>query len=217
MAAAVKPLSVKLTNYNRDVFVSVCVKKAFDVKRTELQKEETQLAETCYKFLYNDKDRDLLYSLPTGWLPTRNSIRARYYTSSSSRGTDVSLAFKNEKGESYSKLFGKQDDYNYTQISDVHIDTPLGQLLFNFAKKKETLETEVITFKRRIIDIIHSVNTTKQLIEVWPESVEILEMCNWYLSVSNVTPKYLPVITGIRDINKILDIPSEEKVTNESV
>lgn len=83
-------------------------------------------------------------------------------------------------------------------------DNPLVQKFLNAEKVVEELDSSAKGIKANVKAVVYSVNSTKRLVEVWPEAAELIP------SEIEVVRAALPAI-NFESLNASIGIPSEKK------
>lgn len=147
---------MRLTNEKRDAYIKQIVETLFESKKKEIEKEKIE----CANLLINDAfDHELLNSLPEGTVPKSNHLH-----------------FAGDGNFHFNHSFDKEVRYPYKnhafgsiRIVNSYISKPVETKVYDFIRKHEKLKDEIKASTNEIKAILYSVNTSNQLIEIWPE------------------------------------------------
>lgn len=204
--------SATLTKYARERIVDKLIthKVNNDKNLKKFFEDSKQFTNDVYEDLYG-KDIEKMDALPKGWLPETEYITvqlgdsrgyAQLYFSGYSRFNNIRYSLlekfcvKNTKrrilGNARSKVYSVGD--------------PLTHRYEDLQRMKKSIEEEYRTALATANSILNSVNTTKQLIETWPEVETFVREV-----FGTTKPVYLPTI-DLYSVNKKFDLPVEEVV-----
>lgn len=160
---------MRLTNEIRGRLVRALIEKRFGERSEKIQKDRAALGIAIYKKRFTKKERDLMDSLPRGWLPADSTIRA--CRGGGGRSVDhfrllepVPVPIR-ESGcnsvllvvdEKYPKLAERWD---------------------RLAEATDTLRREKNQAEREAHQIIAANTSSKGLKEHWPEIADVVDTC----------------------------------------
>lgn len=207
----------RLTNdYRRQLLVAI-TRRTYQPKFEELLQEGKELADRVYNSVYPKKDRELMESLPSGWVPESDCValnmdgelRCIYWNGSLfgpyawkavdrmphpfDRPNDL------ERRIAYKHIWGRGRAQLKENAEEIRKD------LIEFNDKLENLRDEYFDAWRRAEAVLNSVSTVGKLLKIWPEIAEFVPE-EWYCPRKANLPS-LP----IAQLNEILDLPPEEK------
>jgi hypothetical protein len=176
--------NIRLTNDHRRTLVNLIVASGMAASLTEVNKREHQLAEKVRNRAYTAKDREVMETLPKGWLEERETIQLQV-------------------GESYTEL-------HFSDATRMKADT--GRCVIVLPARDE-LAAEIVQWQRdktkhneardKLKDntraVINSVGSVRKLLEVWPEARVFTEQVK-------LTKPQLPALP-IAALNKQLGLP----------
>lgn len=188
--------SKRLTYDLRDNILNAFRDKALKEERENLKTKVNKLAIGLYTDNFSKIKQDLMTSLPTGFLPKTNSFTVCF-------GQAVD-------GGVYRAVLDNEVLIPYSVHKNDRTPIKIYEPKSKFYKEWEYIITEEKRLRKKHSDIysainsiIHSVNTTKQLIAVWPESKEVvLSICDVDYSPSATS---VPAIR-IQEVNKLLGL-----------
>lgn len=197
----------RLDKNDRSKIASRVLANRFDKKDTELHDRYAKLAEHCYERQYPKKVRDLMASLPDGWLRTSNDIHVQfgsagmYYTRLSFNG-----AFPGDYGCSriagrpaVEKMFPSLDRDTLRLLLDN--DDPLSVKFHALQAEREEYAKERNIISNEVRGVIGSFHTTGTLLKAWPELEQFMKDIAPIARAS--TTAIAPIVT---DLNKKLGI-----------
>lgn len=208
----------RLTNdYRRQLLVAI-TRRTYQPKFEKLLREGKELADRVYDSIYTVKDRELMASLPAGWLPecdcvalnmSNGELHCIYWNGSLfgpyawkavdrmpypfDRPNDV------ERRIAYKHIWGRGRAQLKENVEETEKD------LIGFNGKLEDLRNEYFNAWRRAEAILNSISTVGKLLKIWPEIAEFVPE-EWYCQRNANLPS-LP----IAQLNEILDLPPEDK------
>lgn len=177
-------MATTLTKDMKAHIIDKALKLAFDDRFAAFKEDRKKLGDELYRSVVTEEQEALMRSLPREFWSWTDRIQAKvgYHYGNRSpflmtveRPIPQSIAYNGISGDSmHSKLLTKT-------------------LTFN--AKEEALEKERSDLRRKLLALVESIRTLKQLLVTWPESEALIEK-SWL-----VTEKvYLPVVP-IADIN----------------
>lgn len=193
----------------RDTVIHNVLNAKFSTKAGELQllqdarnKLRDELRQMAYETCYSKKERDLIASLPDGWLGTATAGQVMV----NGRVTQVLFdELRPVPFNSSSSFYGSKpvsavldDGHPYLlKMEELRVaDEKLDQFSRSYNEERSSL-------KVRVRAILESVTTVNRLIEIWPEVVDFLPE-----TVSDPITG-VPAIM-IADLNRDLGIPSKK-------
>lgn len=187
--------SIRLTNQVRDEILLGLLKHGFDTEAKEIEERRYALSVKVYNDVFSKKDRDLMDSLPAGWLPQVTAIKVQFGGASSGvceRGfkEKVSVPHKHKNYDSTNVLKVYEDSHKFTVEHDKITDD-----IKEFNARK-------IKAKAQANAVIYSCNTTKALKDAWPEIAEIVENYEPSADSENQTA-LVPVENGLNELLKL--------------
>lgn len=195
-------MSFRLTRANRERIQTAMLRHRFEDGFRALAEEEADLARDVYKDVYRKKDRDIMTSLPNGWMRECSVISAVF------GGQYASLRVN---GKEYNEPLGLGIEVEFPtfRMPDKHRASSAvkaysagHRLAVRYAKhksKKEGLREEAFRARKQILVVLQSASTSKKLLEIWPECAPFL---------APFTPKkaQLPAVPVV-ELNKALGLP----------
>lgn len=197
-------MSVRFTSSIRDSIVSAMLRHAFEDEAKALVKRRADLALAVYEDVYSEADRKKMAALPDGWLPSAESISARF------GGSYESLRFS---GALYGDLANLAGDVEplHRRIKETHRhgcsknfdgSHPIAERHLELDGIQRELLDRVRSAKRQAISVVSSVSTIGRLKEVWPETAP-------FLARYEKKPPSLPAIPR-DDLNHAFRLPVAE-------
>src|SRR4030042_1499076 len=149
--------SRQLTNNHRDHILSNVVQAVFADETAALKEEEHKLGMELYNHVYSRKELELVAQLPASWFCTRKSLTVKVGEATMQFRTEKCLPVKSEHERSWHTMF-------YFEATD-----KFGERLSRFDDKRSNAKSAKKVFENEVKALLHSVRTTKQLLEAWPE------------------------------------------------
>lgn len=170
-----------LTNVLRRNIVNLATKAAFETKVNKLDEEEHQLAEKAYNAMLG-KHKKAFLLLPKSFVKCTNSF------------------YLNVKGKSILLQFNKNQIMPFNNPSNRYVvkQTALIKSIIALVEHKEKLKEKRRSFGRNTRSLLASVNTTKALIEVWPEAIKYIP------KESIAAANALVPMNLVRDLNRTI-------------
>lgn len=182
-------MAIRLTKQLRERILFELLKDKFKDKEAEIEKKKINLANQIYESKYSQAERDLMTSLPIGWLEVRTGIYA-------SLGGEF-LQFEFEKNS--------PKRYPHSQGHACLIKEDTGKLTKAYQHIKsliENLKDERGLLREKINSILYSAKSDKRLREIWPEISIVLDLvCEKIPQPLATIPKKL-----ISDLNSQLNL-----------
>ena len=154
--------SIKLTNRYRDRIRDKLIENHFGDREKALREGYEQLALDIYDDAMGEDVRRM-YDLPDGWLPEVEGVKAEI-------AGDVTVinfpdgVTKRMKNDKTSRWGGCE------VIAKISARSAM-------AKRYDALQTEKAQLRAEISGVLHSVTTTKRLVEEWPEIEDVVREC----------------------------------------
>lgn len=156
--------SKQLTNMVKDTIVERILTKVFDERLKELKKQKIALADACYAFRYTKKELGMIQELQSQTNNRAFSNNEVVYMHFGGRHASLRM--------SESRPFLYKDLESKTKLAADHKLT----LQWDDLKRKEAdINSEKKKLTQEVRALLNSVNTTKQLLEAWPESEVFLQ------------------------------------------
>lgn len=194
--------SIKLTKEVKSYIANDIIKHKFEPLFDTLVNEECAFANLVYEEHYKNNLKQM-QALPTGWL--RTSDTAKIMT----RGYGVQT-FAFSKSRTVKRPYLATDDCGYrgfrVTVSD-QINPKFEEPLNNLVKKREQLEKERKDTRRFVESALNKFNTSKQILDAWPEVESFVKP---YIN-SGQASHNLPAVV-LDQLNKDLGLPPETKV-----
>ena len=202
--------SIKLTADLRERLRKDLLRHRFSKDFAALRKARVALANAVYLDIYKPSDRANMEGLPSGWLPERDYITARFgimsygydrlYFNGSMGGDELSSLLKDKGLETVRRrVTDRHRDGCAKQYDAAH------KLTTRFEEAHATLNdlrSRVSVAGKEINAVLGSVTTTGRLKEIWPEAASFV------LPMERSAPA-LPAMP-IGDLNKKLGLPAKE-------
>ena len=191
--------SVKLTVSMREKIVKDIMIHRFRKQADQFTKEHLELVDKFYREIYCDATRQKMDALPNGWLPHETNFRIKtpstYYHIYTYRvyDPDVSNIASEVQGKKYRVPYHLHhathviDNLNLINEYEV-LREKIGDLRAEMRKAKNTLSGNLSKF-----------NTTKQLVDAWPE-------VRPFIKVDEDIKVQLPAVP-VKELNELLDLP----------
>ena len=156
--------------------------------KIKLAKEEEKLALQCYNHIYSKKERDIIATVPDGWLRKCKCLKFNI------AGWTVTLTAKEEmptKQQDYCKPLGVVEAGDLADKVQAH------------ATAKKKADEDLSAFYHKILSMLLGVSTWKKLQETWKEGTEFYKD----LIPAENTGANVPAVL-VADINKALGLKS---------
>lgn len=183
--------SIRLSNSVRDEIISRLINEAFDKKFEDIDSERYALSLKVYNDVFSKKERDAMYELPDGWLPTVSEMKVQF-------GGDSCGVCRREFKEpvrvpaKYTESYGRI----YKVYPDNHAFTKLHDSITSDFDSLKQLKNKAIAQAKAVL---YSCNTTKALKEAWPEIENLV--CEYEPSEeSENKTAIVPVANGLNQI-----------------
>lgn len=179
---------VRLNNKVRDKIVKEALSKAFGDKTKKHKEKQLKFAQACRVYMFGG---------PAKFKKLKEVVEAN---------PDLPVHIKEWAGVNIGGLFSYFDfpkDIHPKKDITIPGDHKLAAEFNKLISEKSKISEDRKSLSATLNGLLYSVNTTKQLLEVWPE-------CKELLSESEVEPKKdnLPAIQ-MAEINKQIGIPSK--------
>jgi hypothetical protein len=174
--------NVRLLKYHREQIARKVLNYKFQNSTNQLQSLETEhrnLAQAVYEATFSKKERELMDSLPQGWMFEDADIKAKF------GGEVVSLYFSGYlgglRGSAYNELgqmgYKRPDDvqrrmpyHNHYGIQKVFAhDDPLTVRFNSLSRRFQTMIEEARKSSRMLNATLAASYTSNALIKAWPE------------------------------------------------
>jgi len=178
--------SQKLTNSMKDTIVERILAKVFGERLEELKKQKMALADACYAFRYTKKELGMIQELQ---LQTNNrafSNKEAIYMYFGGRHASLAM--------SVPRLFLYKDMESKTKLAADHKLTVQWDAQQN---REYDLLAEKNKLAKEVRALLNSVNTTKQLLEAWPESEIFLK------GLLETSGQLLPMVQ-VKTLNEVI-------------
>ena len=185
--------SVKLTNALRSVIWNNIRHKQLDPKRVELEKSLELIGDEIYNAVVGDKVLKLMESIPDMYF-----IRGSYIYVQNVASKFINIQMSTSRVIPPKCHYGKP--IYHTEMAD---PKKVEEAFVRYMKQREMItahDRDVNFYKDETMRILHSVNTVKQLLQVWPEVKEFLPD-----SAKNVDNAQLPMVQ-VTKLNEQLGI-----------
>ena len=185
--------SVKLTNALRSVIWNNIRHKQLDPKRVELEKSLELIGDEIYNAVVGDKVLKLMESIPDMYF-----IRGSYIYVQNVASKFINIQMSTSRVIPPKCHHGKP--IYHTEMAD---PKKAEEAFVRYMKQREMItahDRDVNFYKDETMRILHSVNTVKQLLQVWPEVKEFLPD-----SAKNVDNAQLPMVQ-VTKLNEQLGI-----------
>ena len=146
-----------LTIAKRRVIRKHVLAKLFDKRKEQLKKREAKLADMIYNAVFDKKTRDLMNSLPDGFLSCDIGISGRF------NGQYGYFKFIELKRFPY-----KSEDIRFD------VDHRLTKTYMKFRDDQTSYNIDHQEALERIDGYLHSFRTVKKLLEAWPELSKVM-------------------------------------------
>lgn len=164
----------------------------FEDSREKLKAAEMKLNLKIIKAFYSSDTWDRLSSAPIGDYPTTKSVNVNFHGMCIRVTSDKAFPLR------------YNDHWSTINVSDRTLKTEWDRLE-NRKRKQKDLESAL---RRKVSSALWSVNTSKQLIELWPEIRDVvISVCK--LDVMGADNGLLPVAT-ITNLNKELSLKKKK-------
>jgi hypothetical protein len=163
----------------------------FTPEEEKLAAEEPSIALNAYFFLYTEKERELLESLPKGFVREKDRIEVRV------NGEYHSLNFalcRNAKEKSVFKRFTWERDTLYIKSNE-----PVAKQIHDWERRKKFQEEKRDEALRQAGAFISSHRTIAALLKAWPEVAEFLP--------ADVETATTALALQVKQLNKMLGLP----------
>lgn len=174
-------MSTRLNNELREAMAHKAARQAHEEEEERiselseaLNQKRITLAEKAYQHLFSNKQLRLLESAPEGWFPTKNTLAVRLEYSNGG-STETSFEIDKPRRVPYNK------SNRWDIMAVVEEKSPLGQMILAVGKAEQELteaRADLSEAKRethtRVMQVLNTVTTTKKLVEVWPEALELI-------------------------------------------
>lgn len=187
--------SQKLSTDKRDAIALKLLDKKFADIEAEIQKKKYAFNLEIYNSIYDEATRRKMNRLPKGWLPEKDEF-AVYFEGGAYGGRCRPDLEK-------PKRFLHKHESLYVPIKAFDSSTEIHKKHEDISKEIEDSREERKKMNREVWAILNSANTTKQLIELWPEIEDIVK--ELFDNEASVSGYNLPAV-NMADINKKLGL-----------
>ena len=178
--------SNRLTNYIKDTIIERVFTKVFGKRIEMLKKQKEIFADTCYEFRYDKKELNIMNELQ---VLTNNNAFAKSNTISLHFGG----RYSNMKMSQYRPFFNN----DFESKTKLTINHKLSIQWQKLQDEESDINSEKKKLGQEIRSLLNSVNTTKQLLEVWPESEIFLK------GLIEPNGKMLPMVQ-VKTLNEVI-------------
>lgn len=211
--------SVKLTTYTREIIATDIIYHKFTDPVAELVREYRALAGRVYDHAYSAADQAIMKNLRDGWLPKSDDItvefageigRARLRFDGrtnmlrSGKISSMSRRAAEKIGDPGPRLVPYKANENVVCV--VGRKEPLWRKMHALEWRRDKLKKEIEELYRSVDRTIRTFNTTKQLIEGWPQ-IEVFVRRH---EGQKVPERQLPSIP-VQLLNEQLDLPPKQE------
>ncbi len=176
--------STKLTITTRDQIERAVLYQCFKGREEALEAREHEIGDAAYNEIFGAKDRERMLSLPRGWLPECGSFRVQI------SGRTVSLPLATPRRF--------PDNKSHGVLAVFEANHKVSRRWQTFENAKTDLKDGRKKLRSEVRAVLYSVNTTKQLLEVWPEIAP-------FLRDADKPPQTLPSLR-IEELNTALGL-----------
>lgn len=193
--------TVKLTTGLREQITRKVLHHRFQEEYEKLIAKGAKVADKVYNDVFSKKERDLMATLPEGWLPTDDDISIQ---------TNEGYRRLNFNGSFYLEGFQRSNTVEMRRFPKSRMSgaakvydagDKLGEEINKLEEAKKDLEARIANTKRQVQAALNSVTTLGKLKTEWPE---IAPFCPELEAGSN-----LPAIPTNK-LNELLNLPAEE-------
>ena len=153
---------MKLSQSIRDKIIKAAVKGACEKEAERLRKQEHKLGMKLYAKLYPAAEREAAAQLPAGWVHLDGCLRIAV------GGMDMTFTVDE-------KVPVKTDNNGYCRRLGIVVDEKLQQEALDLHSAKEAIKQRGKELHANLRAVLESVNTYKQLSEIWPEGKKFYE------------------------------------------
>lgn len=179
-----------LTNEMRNRIVSKLIQHRFSKEQERVKKLGHAVALAVYNDTYSKKERDLMASLPEGWLPECGSMRG---------------VFGGEHGRALLSANARmpyRDDERYVKKS-YDGDHKITQQYVEWKHAEKSLEAAIDGARTTAFGLLQTAKTVEKLLSIWPEVKPF---------IPEQTPRPAPVAIPVGDLNALLKLPVRTRI-----
>ena len=204
-------MSTRLTKDIREAITKAVMVHRFSASVSELYAEKGQFAHSVYEDVFDKKTRELIDSLPPGFLPEVNCLGVRFGATGFSYEnvyfdghlkSDLRNACSAPPKSETKRRVPRNKENGCAKSYEA--GNRLSSKYEKLKAKEETLLEQVKTAKRSVEAALSAVTTVKRLIETWPEIAP-------FASKYETEKPQLPALPT-QHLNSILELPVDEAV-----
>lgn len=209
-------MSTRLTNASRELILNAAMQKTGFPQR--IAEAKTAIADLKFEMIMNFYGGSKAYGRLEDRIETVNAKVKDladadvYYTASMSGynyyQTQINIAGQTHKYPRRTELSNKYKDRMMLCRREERVvitaDNPLVQKFYDAEAKLVELTTSLTSIQKDVKAVLDSVNTTKRLVEVWPEAAELIP------ADVEVVRASVPAI-NFTSLNAAIGIPSKKK------
>ncbi len=186
--------TIKLNKTMREEIAKDLTRK-LEEKKNAINAEGSHLAKMLYEEMLTPKERDLLNSLPEGWVPTFDA----FYVKCPTNGRFNRIALKLDFREPHPWTFNTRPN-----LVDLESCPKFKAAFLEWHERYSAARETEQDARRKALTVLNSVTTVNRLLEVWPECRASVERC---VSESRTVGKAIAVPVG--ELNSLLELPEE--------
>lgn len=195
----------RLTNSIRDQIIKAVLKHRFSDEITTIIKERSVLADAVYNDIFKKSDRDIMQSLPEGWLHNDGYLSVKIgeggwgYINLNFNGS-FSTHLNSIAGVSLETIYKRVPNKQSRGCAAVYAETSkIGTQYRDICNKIETLEQTIKDAENQLSAALSKATSIANLIKSWPE-------------IEPFTKAFAPVKSNLpaiptAQLNSILDLP----------
>ncbi|MFA9261741.1 MAG: Nmad5 family putative nucleotide modification protein [Undibacterium sp.] len=207
-----KTTNIKLTKAIRATISNLLTARKFTDRQSAINDARAALALDFYNDSFSEKDRELMNSLPEGWLPLyafiKGKIGAGYEALQFSGELDFSRYYNSNKGVDVgrSPVRYRFPAASGSEFEKVYEAThPFAERFARIEEDQTALKYELASTRGVIAAALSKASGTDKLIAGWPEIESIVAL----LPQPQIPSSNLPAIS-MKDLNELLDLPVEK-------
>lgn len=144
-----------LTNEARNKILARLIEHRFGAEEEALRKARRAFAARVYDDIFTKKQRDLMASLPSGWMPTKQTINVYF------AGEITQLSLPDQRPVPHDKVHGTLAVYDARHpLAEAKVD--LDRKAYDLTERRDAARANANAFLRNS-------KTLKQLVDAWPE------------------------------------------------
>lgn len=178
-----------LNNSKREIILSRLLKHRFEKEDAAMEAKRAALAVRIYDDAFPKKQRDLMATLPDGWLPTVDTI------SFVAAGDWKRLRLPNERRIPLSRKNAAAKAYD--------ADHPIAEAVADLEAKDAELRARRDECRFNVRAMLASANTVAALVKTWPEVAP-------FVTIAEGMRAALPAV-NLSDLNASLALPAKGK------